>query len=145
MNVKLDDLVLAHEWVSADAGGDNEACVCPASGAIHYFEAGVPVDPDSPVLAALEETCVAVPGKWTLDLGKHLALRFVRMQLPQAEQDVRECFRHRGACSRFKRLLEREGKLRAWYAFEEAAVNEAQLAWAETHGIPVEADGGPAA
>ena len=57
MNVKLDDLVLAHEWVSADAGGDNEACVCPASGAIHYFEAGVPVDPDSPVLAGLEESC----------------------------------------------------------------------------------------
>jgi len=79
---------LAHEWVSADAGGENAAFVCPASGAIHCSEAGLAVDPDSPAMHGLTEECIPVPGKWDLDLGKHLAVSFVQAQLPNAKQEV---------------------------------------------------------
>lgn len=56
---------------------------------------------------------------------------------PALAHKVDEIFRRRGAYGRFKDLLEREGRLDEWYAYERQAAQAALLAWATEKGMRV--------
>jgi len=47
---------------------------------------------------------------------------------------VRDMFRGRGACGRFKDFLASKGLLEAWYALEDEREKEALRLWCEEHG-----------
>jgi hypothetical protein len=76
-----------------------------------------------------------------VDLGRPLALAFAATELPDDDDTVAGFFRRRGAYRRFKDLLEKRGKLEAWYEFENRATEDALLAWCAEHGIEPGADG----
>lgn len=134
-HVSYADLLAAFEWVGASevAGVDGQAYVSKATGAVHCVGEGI--DEDPPENLDDESRYVAVPSRSELDLGRSLALRFVREQLPDSYELAHQHFRARGAYSRFKALLERAGQLDAWYEYEQQAIEEALREWGEEHGF----------
>jgi len=128
--VSFDDLRMAYEWVSAAGVSENAAYVSRESGKIYWatdtgeFEEEVPEDVEDESLYA------RVPHKHDFDLGRDLVFQFVRDHLPDEYDRVRDIFGRSGAYGRFKHLLERKGKLEAWYTHEEQAVESALREWA---------------
>jgi hypothetical protein len=77
-----------------------------------------------------------VPHRHDLDLGRPLVRRFCTEQLPPAlAGQVEGLFRRAGAYSRFKELLDRNGRLDAWYAYETEATERALRDWCATVGL----------
>jgi hypothetical protein len=129
--VKFEDISLAFDFVSSAAPMEHHALVSLDTGRIYWkSEFG---DDDEEVPDA--ERCVAIPHKNDLDLGRELAFRFAREHLPVRYEDVRACFRGRGAYSRFKQLLKDEGMLDQWFAYEQAAMETAIRDWCRDNGI----------
>jgi hypothetical protein len=133
--IKLRDLLEAFEWVDAGevAGIDSQAYVNRLTGAVHF--SGELMEEELPADIEDESLYLEVPGKQELDLGRNLALRFTREQLPDSFDVVADFFRKKGAYSRFKSLLERTGRLDAWYRYEEQATEQALREWAEVNGL----------
>ncbi|WP_377730458.1 hypothetical protein [Paraburkholderia caffeinitolerans] len=94
---------------------------------------------DEDILDDLEtsDRYLAIPHKNDLDLGRSLALRFVAQELPACYDQVEGFFRRQGAYARFKDLLEREGILELWYAFEAAAGESALRQWCVENGLEI--------
>lgn len=134
--VKFGDLMAAYEWVSSSPG-DCEAFVSRITGNVHWSSNTMELDDDLP--EDIEDTSiyVAVPNKHDLNLGKNLALTFAEEQLADSYQTVADFFRQRGAYGRFKDLLERKGRLEAWYDYEAEATELALREWAAEEGIPI--------
>ncbi|MDG4594518.1 MAG: UPF0158 family protein [Candidatus Contendobacter sp.] len=137
VNVKLDDLLTAFEWVSASGSLENSAFISKETGSIYLrsddyeLEDELPEDLDDP------SRYVSIPHKNDLDLGKWLAIRYVDEALSDYASTVREIFRKKGAYAKFKNLLDRKGYLDKWYSYESKAVEKALRAWAEENGIQV--------
>jgi hypothetical protein len=134
--VSLEELVAAHEWVTAGEATallDCEAYVSRATGKVHWCGEGV--DEEPPEGIEDDTLYVAVPHKRDFDLGRSLALRFAAERVPHENEAVYECFRGRGAYSRFKALLARTGQLDAWYEYEQAAIESAFREWCEENGF----------
>jgi hypothetical protein len=144
--VKLSELLEAFQFVSAGHPDENGAYICRQSGRIYFVssELGV-LDEDAPRDLASSKQYLAVPHKNDLDLGRALALRFVHEHLPGRDGDVRAYFSRKGAYSRFRRLLEDEGVLEQWYAFETAATEQALCDWCNEEGLQIEEDSRAAA
>ena len=136
--VRLDDLLDALEWVSAGeaVGGDCEAYVSKATGAVHWV--GERIDEEPPADIENESLYVALPHKRDFELGRSLALRFVAEHLPGSYDLVHDYFRKRGAYSRLKALLERAGQLEAWHQHEQQAIEEALREWSEENGLTLD-------
>src|SRR5438105_12956328 len=126
--VKFAELVEAHDWVSGGEQLEAEAFVNRLSGEIVLV--GVVENEEEPAGLGDEELCVPVPSKRELDLGKSLALQFVRERVPELSLRAQQIFARRGAYSQFKSLLDGTGLLGAWYEYEAAAVQEALREWA---------------
>jgi hypothetical protein len=133
--VDLDELLAAHEWVSAGeaAAVDAEAYISRIDGQIHWCGEGV--DEELPEDIEDGSLYIAVPHKSELGLGRSLALRFAEEHLPRSWEEVDGYFRKRGAYSRFKSLLERVGRLDAWHQYEQAAKEEALREWCAENGF----------
>ena len=133
--VKLEDLLMAFEWVSGgeSMGMDCEAYVSRTTGTIHWCGEGVDEEPPEDVEDGT--LYVAVPHKNEFDLGRELAIGFVEDHLPGSREAVYGIFRHRGAYSKFKSLLESKGQLDAWHKYEAAATEGALREWAEENGF----------
>ena len=78
---------------------------------------------------------VEVPHKHDLDLGRQLALRFVKEQLPAQYNRVADIFHRREAYRRFKELLAAEDCLEQWYAFETSATERALEEWCRENTV----------
>jgi len=136
VSVNYNDLEMAMDFAS---GGDligARAYVCRKTGKIYWesddaFEE-VPADVGDDNLYA------EVPDKRDLDLGKSLVMDFVLEFLPGQYETVQSIFRRRGAYSRFKDFLNKNGLLEAWYSFEQSATRKALVEWAEAEGFTVE-------
>lgn len=130
--VNFDDLRIAYEWASAaEPGSDNAAYVCRATGKIYWATDTGDVEEELPEDIDDESLYLRVPHKHDLDLGRDLVFCFVRKNLPDEYERVRDFFGRRGAYGRFKQLLEDKGQLEAWYTYEEHAVENALREWAE--------------
>lgn len=134
--VKLDDLIIAMDYVSGGAMLNSAVYLCIATGEIHYYSDDFQ-DDEAPPLEDVElsDEYIAIPDKSDLDLGKRLVFRFVREVLPDAFDDVEEIFRRRGAYGRYKSLLERRGILERWYEYEQASQKEALKEWCADNGV----------
>lgn len=136
--IPYDDLEAALHWVSGAPPFEFEAYISKTTGQVFYASRIVDVEdelPDDYEDASLYWT---VPHKQDLNLGKALVFAFADERLAPALADkVEEIFRRRGAYGRFKDLLEREGRLDEWYAYERQATQAALLAWAADKGMRV--------
>jgi hypothetical protein len=75
------------------------------------------------------DTCIEIPHKNDLDMGKNLIFEFVEMQLPDDYHYVQQIIRKRRAYRRFKDFLETKGLLEMWYDFESKREEQALRKW----------------
>jgi hypothetical protein len=136
--VKYDDLSMALDFVSYVAPMQHNAYVCLDTGKVYWtsdfsdtFDGELPDDFET------SDRYLAIPHKNDLDLGRDLVLRFVEQQLPARFDQVEGYFRRKGAYARFKDLLEREGFLELWYAFEADSTKSALRQWCAENGIQI--------
>ena len=137
--IDVDELQWACEWVSTDVF-EKEAFICLETGKIYCLPDeidDIELFDEPPENLGDAKKYVPVPAKRDLGLGSRLALDFARKELPGQYDSVREIFRRRGAFDRFKRLLDSEGQLEAWYAFSSIAMSEGLLSWCLEHGFEV--------
>jgi hypothetical protein len=135
--VQFDDLLAAFDWVSAQPL-DNAAYASRRNGQVHWVSEAMALDEEPPVDVGDTSVYVLLPSKNDLGLGRSLALDFTREHLPNSYGQVSAFFRHRGASSKFKDLLSRNGLLDAWHAHEAAEVERALRAWAAEEGLNIE-------
>lgn len=134
--VDLDDLALAVRWVADGMALDHEAWVERSTGVVRMYS------PDQAALCGPMPTnagghadCVPVPDRRELGLGTELVFDFARDEMPDAVDAVRAVFRRKGAYGRFRDMLERQGLLERWYAYEEAREMQALHEWCEAQGL----------
>ena len=135
MKISIRDLEDA--FLFASAGGMYEAAAYLDRETGDFRYVGTDINETEGVLAEPSgaDRLLRVPNKYDLDLGKALVFAFVAEQLPEAEPEVRDIFRHRGAYARFKGLLDDRDQLDAWYEYEHSKTLEALRDWAEAEGI----------
>jgi hypothetical protein len=135
VNVHLDELLAAYDWVSGSEATvlSCEAYVSKVTGEIHWIGEGIDEEPPEDIDDG--SLYIAVPQKSDFDLGRSLVLRFVEEQIPNSIESVYEFFRRRGAYAKFKSLLDRVGQLDAWYQYEQAATEEALRNWCEENDL----------
>ena len=134
MAISFDDIENAFFFVSMDQQFMNNAYLCKETGEIFYTsEMGdsdeLPEDIDDP------EKYISIPHKNELDLGQALVLEFTSSYLPEELDEVYLIFRHKGAYSRYKDLLERKGALEDWYKFENERRELALKGWCQENQI----------
>ena len=132
--VKFSDIQDAYLFVSSAPYGDHSAVLRMDTGQILYSSETGGIDEIED--ADLDgETCVEIPHKNDLDLGKALVFEFVETHMADAYDDVRQMFRSQGAYSRFKSMLESKGLLERWYDFEQRREEEALREWCRDNEI----------
>jgi len=137
MPISLKEIQEAFEFVCAASGGEHQAFLCKQSGKL-YCHSDLCDDLDTlPDDIDDGEKFIPIPDKRDLDLGKPLALDFVRQFLPGDFGDVRQFFSRGGAYARFKDLLARRGALDQWYEFEAKAEESALRMWCDHNSIEV--------
>lgn len=137
--MKYNEILDAFELVSGNSYGMNEAVLFPETGEIFCRSEDADIDEITPAVARLgEDKCIEVPHKNDLDLGRNLVFEFVRDKLPEKMALVENYFRHPGAYSNCKALLETEGRLQAWYDFENSREEEALRQWCKDNEIGLE-------
>lgn len=134
MAISFTDIEDAFFFVSMDQQYMHNAYLCKETGEMFYTsEIGdldeLPEDIDDP------EKYIAIPHKNELDLGKTLVIEFTSTYLPEELKKVYSIFRHRGAYSRYKDLLESKGALEDWYKFENERQKVALKEWCKENNI----------
>ncbi len=130
MPVSFKELLDAFEFASLGQLGEAQAFVSLRTGKIHYRSDYTDDDEDLPDDIDGEDY-LEVPQKRDLGIGKRTALDFTREFMVSDFDAVRQIFSRKGAYGRFKDLLDRRGKLEAWYAFSSKAEEAALRAWCE--------------
>ena len=141
-SVKLSELEESYEFVNSGGPFEHGAHICRKTGEIFWESDVLANDFELPEDLGDPEHYIAVPEKSDLDLGKRLALRFVARELPQRLDEVEGIFSRRGAYRRYKALLDRKGKLQAWYRFEAVETRAALRKWSEEVDIDLVEDDG---
>ena len=136
MAISFSDIEDAFFFVSMDQQYMHNAYLCKETGEMFYTsEIGdsdeLPEDIDDP------EKYIAIPHKNELDLGKTLVIEFTSTYLPEELKKVDSIFRHRGAYSRYKDLLESKGALEDWYKFENERQKVALKEWCQENKIEI--------
>ncbi len=135
---KFSEIEDAFGFVSSGAPSEHAAYLSVATGKTYcHTEIGdnfepLPDDIDEP------GKYLAIPHKNDLGLGKPLALKFAARALPDDINEVAGIFQRRGAYGRFKGLLERRGKLDAWYEFESESQRKELRSWCAANDIELE-------
>ena len=134
--VRHDDLSMAFDFVSCAAPMEHSAYISLDTGEVYWTsDSSEAFDEEIPDDLETSDRYLAIPHKNELDLGSHLALRFVAQTLPACYEEAEGFFRRRGAYARFKELLQREGVLERWYSFETDAVEIALRQWCAENGL----------
>jgi hypothetical protein len=137
MPIKWTDLLLAFDFVGASNISEHQAFLCKQTGKVYWHSDSSDELDELPDDIDDKEKYVRIPDKRELELGKPLALDFVRQFLPDDFAEVQGIFRRRGAYARFKDLLVRRGTLDQWYGFESKAEESALRRWCDLNSIEV--------
>ena len=135
MEIEYSDIEYAFMFASSGQLQECSAYISLETGETYYqsdygdFDE-LPEDIDDPKY-------LTIPHKIELDLGKRLVLNFAYEYLGDKAEDVEIIFSNKGAYSRFKRLLDRYGKLELWYNYENNAQQKAIIEWCEENNISV--------
>ena len=141
-SVRFADLVMAFDFVSSAAMFESNAYISRNTGEIFWVSDAIDDEEDLREDLEDSERYIEIPHKNELDLGGRLVLRFVHGELPNLYDEVEKIFRHEGAYSRYKALLEREGRLHEWYRYEEAETDAALRKWSDEEGFDLIEEGG---
>jgi hypothetical protein len=138
MPIKFSEIKDAFFFVSMGEMYMNSAILCLKTGQVFYVSDfgdsdELPEDIDDDL-----DKYIEIPHKNELNLGKFLVLEFSAMHLPDDLEKVNSFFYKKGAYAKFKNLLEAQGLLDKWYAFEEEEQNKALMEWCKDNGINVE-------
>ena len=125
----------AFEFVSSGSRDENNAYVCKKTGVIYWTSRTLDLEEEVPKDLKTSMDYVEVPHKNELKLGQSLALTFIDQTIPDEYNFVASLFRKRGAYRRFKDMLQYQGLLEKWYAFEKQTSDDALLAWCEENEI----------
>ncbi|WP_143869790.1 hypothetical protein [Catenovulum sediminis] len=136
MKVKLDDLLLAMDFVSGGYSFDNEAFIDTETG--ETYLAGEAVDEELPADIYENEKYISIPSKNDLGIGKKTVIRFTLLEMPNQLDKVSAMFEQRGAYGKFKSLLQRLDLVEKWYAYEDQATEQALIDWCELNSIPLD-------
>ncbi len=128
------DLQLAFDYVSSGGVGEHEAYLDRDAGTfLWHSEYGDNFDELPEDLRS--DRYIEIPHKNELNLGKSLVFAFVIEYIPNSLYEVEAIFRKKGAYHRYKVLLERNGMLEKWYAYEEDALEDSIKEWCEFNQI----------
>jgi len=138
MPIKFSEIKDAFFFVSMGEMYMNSAILCLKTGQVFYVSDfgdsdELPEDIDDDL-----DKYIEIPHKNELNLGKFLVLEFSAMHLPDDLEKVNSFFYKKGAYAKFKNLLEAQGLLDKWYAFEEEEQNKALMEWCKDNGINIE-------
>jgi hypothetical protein len=123
--------------VSAGGIFENAAYIDKNTGQIYFDTDAVDFEEEQPDNFEDGRIYIAIPHKNDLDLGRNLVYQYIEQYLSESSDTVRAFFRKKGAYSRFKDLLERKGRLEAWYVFEQQTVELALREWADRHDFQI--------
>ena len=135
LSLDFSEIRNAFEFVSSGSRDENNAYLCKKTGVIYWTSTTLDLEEEVPKDLETSLDYVEVPHKNELKLGQSLALTFIDQTLPDEYNFVASLFRKRGAYRRFKDMLQYQGLLEKWYAFEEQASDDALLAWCEENEI----------
>lgn len=135
LTLKYSDVEEAFDFVSFGTPYTHNAYISRATGEIFWESEFMDDEEELPEDLGDPDRYIYVPHKSELDLGKRLVLRFVAQELPDDYGEVEAIFSHEGAYSRYKALLERKGKLEAWYKYEGEEIRAALREWGKEEGI----------
>ena len=138
-SVRLDDLEMAFEFVSAGEPMEYEAYLSLETGALYYHSEYGEIEDPLPDDINDHEKYIAIPQKRYFGLGKRLALSYAEQFLPQDLSNVRAIFKRSGAFAKFKELLESHDQIDHWRLFESEALTHAIRQWCQDHEITIEA------
>ena len=134
MKFKFEDIEMAYNFVSSSSYGDHSAILRKDTGEILYHSEMSDMDEISDEDWESDDS-VEIPHKNDLDLGKRLVFDFVRENLPDDYNYVRQIFSRRGAYGRFKDFLESKDLLQSWYDFEAEHQERALRQWCKDNDI----------
>ncbi len=133
MQVDLDDLEMAMEFVSGDLSFGAEAYLNMQSGKIHYIGDGI--EEVVPEDIADSDNYLCIPSKHDLGLGRKMVLEFVSRELPDEYSLVSDYFSQKGAFGKFKNRLEEIGAIDKWYQYQSSAIKHALKDWCDENGV----------
>ena len=134
-SVNYNELRNAFEFVSSDSPFVQNAYISLDSGEIFWVSAKVELEETVPDDVTTSTRYLAVPHKNELQLGQKMALEFIDQVLPDHYNTVASFFRKRGAYRRLKELLQAEGMLEPWFAYEANACDEELRIWCDDNNI----------
>lgn len=137
LSISFTEIRNAFEFVSSGSPSQHHAYINQDTGAIYWTSSVLTLDEEVPADLETSSNYIEVPHKNSLKLGQSFALSFIDQELPHEYNFVASLFRKRGAYRRFKDMLQYQGLLEKWYAFEERASDEALLIWCEENHIQV--------
>jgi hypothetical protein len=135
ITVNYTELRNAFEFVSSGSPSEQNAYICLDTGAVYWASNTIELEEDVPDDLETSDRYIAVPHKNELKLGQSMALSFIDQELPDDYNTVASNFRKRGAYRRFKELLQAQGALEKWYAFEASASDAALIDWCQESNI----------
>jgi hypothetical protein len=135
VTVSFSELLDAFEFASSGGPYENRAFVSLDTGSLHCISDEIELEEELPEDIDTSDRYLALPHKNDLDLGRRLAISFVKQNLPDEYDRVIGYFHKRGAYGRFKDLLEHRDVLETWYAFEKEATEQALKQWCEENEI----------
>lgn len=133
--VNLDKLLEAFEFASFSGGIDSSAYVDRETGNIYWVAEEMEEFEEVPDDIETSDRYLMLPNKRDLELGRNLAFSFAQECLPNEYENVVDCFRKKGAYSRFKDLLDRHDALTQWHEFETKKTEIALREWSEQNDI----------
>jgi hypothetical protein len=134
-SINLDELRNAFEFVSSGPSSEHSAYICIDTGIIYWTSNVIDLEEEIPEDVETSDRYIAVPHKNDLKLGQSLALSFIDQEIPHEYNFAASLFRKRGAYRRFKELLQTEGLLEKWFAFEANASDLALQDWCKENNI----------
>jgi hypothetical protein len=134
-SINLDELRNAFEFVSSGPSSEHSAYICIDTGIIYWTSNVIDLEEEIPDDVDTSDRYIAVPHKNDLQLGQNLALSFIDQEIPHEYNFAASLFRKRGAYRRFKELLQTEGLLEKWFAFEANASDLALQDWCKENNI----------
>ena len=134
-SINLAELRNAFEFVSSGPSSQNCAYMCMDTGVIYWKSSVIDLEEEIPADLETSDRYIAVPHKNDLQLGQSLALSFIDQEIPHEYNFAASLFRKRGAYRRFKELLQVEGLLEKWFAFEANASDMALQDWCKENNI----------
>jgi hypothetical protein len=136
MKIKYKDIEEAFDFVSFGFYGDHSAVLDRSTGKIYLkSESGDYHEIPKEILESDE--AIEIPHKNDLGLGNQLVFEFVRSNIPDDYEHIRDIFSRRGAYARYKDFLDSKNLLQSWYDFENKAQEKTLREWCKDNGIDV--------